>query len=242
MINKKEIFRHEKKYLISYPQKELLTQRFSPLLKLDRHTRDGVYTIRSLYFDDYWDSAYAEKDAGILMRKKYRIRIYNGNDQAIKLERKKKFGADIFKESAPLTREQVELIVTGHYDFLRTSSHPLCREFYVECVSHMLRPRVMVDYEREPWVLDEGTVRLTFDSHVRAIVGSFDLFDSNLPSLPVLAPGKLVFEVKYTEYMPQLVREVLPTSSDEFLAVSKYVLCYEKTRYLHGFDYWYPTD
>ena len=25
--------------------------------------------IRSLYFDDYWNSAYEEKEAGILMRK-----------------------------------------------------------------------------------------------------------------------------------------------------------------------------
>ena len=35
------------------------------------------------------------------MRKKYRIRIYNNNDKFIKLERKKKFGSYIYKESAP---------------------------------------------------------------------------------------------------------------------------------------------
>ncbi len=44
-----------------------------------------------------------EKDAGVLMRKKYRIRIYNFQDHYIRLERKKrKFGAYIYKrESAP---------------------------------------------------------------------------------------------------------------------------------------------
>ena len=46
--------------------------------------RDSGYTIRSLYFDDYWNSAYAEKDAGILVRKKYRIRIYNFGTNSIK--------------------------------------------------------------------------------------------------------------------------------------------------------------
>ena len=42
------------------------------------------------------------------------------------------------------------------------SEHQLCREFYVEYVSNVLRPRVIVDYEREPWILDAGTVRVTF--------------------------------------------------------------------------------
>ena len=55
-----------------------------------------------------------------------------------------------------------------------------------------------MDYEREPWVMDEGTVRITFDSNVRAAVGSFDIFDATLPALPVLEPGKLVMEVKFT--------------------------------------------
>ena len=62
-------------------------------LTRDKHARAGGYTIRSLYFDDYCNSAYEEKDAGILMRKKYRVRIYNGSDKVIKLERKKKYGA-----------------------------------------------------------------------------------------------------------------------------------------------------
>lgn len=38
------------------------------------------------------------------MRKKYRVRIYNGSDKVIKLERKKKYGSWIYKEDAPLTR------------------------------------------------------------------------------------------------------------------------------------------
>ena len=35
-------------------------------------------------------------------------------------------------------------------------------------MTNVMRPRVIVDYEREPWVYDTGTVRLTFDSNVRA--------------------------------------------------------------------------
>lgn len=69
MKSKKELFRNEWKYLISVGEKELLRLRMSPFLHLDSHADEGGYMIRSLYFDDYWNSAYKEKEAGILMRK-----------------------------------------------------------------------------------------------------------------------------------------------------------------------------
>lgn len=84
-----ERYRHELKYLINEGEHAALACRMAPVFKLDKHAQAGGYTIRSLYFDDYCNSAYEEKDAGILMRKKYRVRIYNGGDKVIKLERKK---------------------------------------------------------------------------------------------------------------------------------------------------------
>ena len=214
---KKERFRNEWKYLISTSEKEVLNLRMKPLMKLDPHAENGGYLIRSLYFDDY-------------------------SDRSIKLERKKKHGSYIFKESAPLTREEVEKILAGDYEFLLKSPYNLCREFYIECMSNMMRPRTIVDYEREPWIMDEGTVRITFDTDVRAAVGSYDIFDSTLPALSVLEPGKLIMEVKFTEMLPQILINLLPPQAAEFTAVSKYVLCYEKTRYMNGFEYWYDTQ
>lgn len=236
-----EKYRHEWKYLIDTAQKELICQRLSPFLQLDKHAANGGYMIRSLYFDDYFNTAYEEKDAGVLERKKYRIRIYNCSDSSIKLERKKKFGSYIYKEAATLTRDEVYKILDGDYEFLLQSKYPLCREFYYECVSNVMRPRTIVDYDREPWILDEGTVRITFDMDVRAAVGSYDIFDATLPALPVLEDGKCVMEVKYTEFLPKFVRDVLPDRASEFTAVSKYVLCYEKTEYMNSFKYWYEN-
>ena len=81
MLFRSEAFRNEWKYLISTSEKEMLMLRLKPFLQPDPHAGEGGYYIRSLYFDDYWSSAYAEKEAGVLMRKKYRIRIYNNNDK-----------------------------------------------------------------------------------------------------------------------------------------------------------------
>lgn len=76
----------------------------------------------------------------------------------------------------------------------------------------MMRLWVIVNYERAPWVMDEGTVCITSDMNVRAAVGSFDIFDATLSALLVLEPGKLVMEVKFTEFCPQLVRDTVPPS------------------------------
>ena len=43
---------------------------------------------------------------------------------------------------------------------------------------------------------------------------------------------------KFTEFCPQLVRDMVPPGAAELTAVSKYCLCYEKTAYLRGFNYW----
>ena len=232
------VFRHEWKYLINYGEYEVLKVRMAPYFRLDPNAEHGEYSIRSLYFDDYFGSAYKEKEMGIFFRKKYRIRIYNYSDKGIKLERKIKNDKYIYKESANLTRAQVESILSGDYEFLLKSEDNLLKEFYFECVSNVLRPRVIVDYERTPYILDSGTVRITFDKKVRAAVGGFDIFDSELPTLNAIPSDKLIMEVKYTEFLPQLVRELCPPASSEFTAASKFVLWCDKTAYLTGNDYY----
>lgn len=63
---KKERFRNEWKYLISTSEKEVLNLRMKPLMKLDPHAENGGYLIRSLYFDDYWNSDMKKRKAAFL--------------------------------------------------------------------------------------------------------------------------------------------------------------------------------
>lgn len=222
----KQTYRHELKYLINLPDWALLRSRLMPIVSRDAHAGPGgEYWIRSLYFDDYWDTAYEEKELGVLLRRKYRIRVYNCSDAIIRLERKSKYGQYIHKESAPLAREEVARILEGDYGFLLKSPHNLLREFYFECTSRILRPRVIVDYDREPFVMAAGDVRITFDKHVRAGFGAFDLFDPQLATCEVLSADRMIMEVKFTTFLPGAVRRLLPPRSSELTAASKYVLC-----------------
>ena len=48
----------------------------------------------------------------------------------------------------------------------------------------------------------------------------------------------LVHKDVAAEFLPQIVRDILPGKAQEITAASKYVLCYDKASYLRGFDYW----
>ena len=72
MKSNRPVYRNEWKYVISQAEKEVLKQRMKHVFLMDPNAGDTGYMIRSLYFDDYWNSAYAEKDAGVYGRKKYR--------------------------------------------------------------------------------------------------------------------------------------------------------------------------
>lgn len=225
-------FRNEWKYYLSLWDASTTRARLADVMHHDANATDGGYTIRSLYFDDYWDSAYHDKIEGVQHRTKWRIRIYNYSDRTIKLERKVKDGAYIFKQDASLTHEEFDRVMYGDYAFLLASPQPLCREFYAACVSQLMRPKVIVDYEREPFVYDPGTVRVTFDSNLRAAAPTADIFNPELPTYTAVPFGRTIMEVKFTEFYPQFVKELVPPGAHNLSAISKYVLCYERMHHL----------
>ena len=230
----KPLYRHELKYSITYKEREALLHRFGPLLKRDANGSEDGYTIRSLYFDDMWNTAYTEKVAGTFLRKKYRIRIYNYSDKVIKLECKEKQGNYIHKTAASLSRTEVERILKGDYGFLLKRDEILCKEFYLECTTKMMRPSVIVDYERDAFVEAVGDVRITFDKHVRAAWMNFDIFDEKLPAYEVLESDRLIMEVKYTEALPEVVRRVISPYNSIQVAASKFTMCEDKKYELTG--------
>ncbi|RCW45599.1 polyphosphate polymerase domain-containing protein [Paenibacillus prosopidis] len=220
--------RHELKYYL-HPQEYLaLRQRVSALLPLDSHAigKDG-YGIRSLYFDSPQDSALFDKTNGIFRRHKYRIRIYNGSDWTIKLERKNKFGEFVNKESASLGREDYDQILSGDTSCLQSSPIPLVQDFYRALVHEGYRPAVIVDYTREAYVYEHGDVRITFDKRLAAGINTYDLFDPHLIMTETLEPTRTILEVKFNEYLPEMIRLLASPHASNRSAISKYVICRE---------------
>ncbi len=219
--------RHELKYFINPGDLALLRCRLKPVLKLDRHCAgpDRSYAIRSLYLDDVQDSAYYDKQMGVAHRDKYRIRIYNYSDQVIFLERKRKQGDLIQKSSVRITRNLAERIIAGSCSGLEKTGVPLLMDLYAEMRLHLMRARVIVDYDREAYVHPAENVRITFDKRVRSGLYSADLFGPALPTVRAMPDGREVLEVKFDRYMPDFISALMRGVPMERSAISKYVLC-----------------
>ena len=223
-------FRPEYKYYINYFEHEVLSRKLGIFLKTDKNSDiNGNYRIRSLYFDDHLNTALYEKQAGILSRVKFRIRVYNLNDEVIKLEKKGRRGEFIYKESAHLTREEYDLILAEDYNFLKRSSYALFNEFYFSIKSMHSRPTVIVDYIREAYISDINNIRITFDKELRTGLNLTDLFN-NGPTVDVMEEPKMILEIKYYHFLPDYLKQMLQISSSQRYAISKYAICRKYTK------------
>ncbi len=226
MKNHNHTLRHEFKYYINLKTYQILKQRISVVAKRDENTkRDEGYLISSLYFDDYQNSALKEKIDGDRFRKKFRIRVYEKESGLIKLESKSKLDSWTAKESTRITYEEYQKILEEDYEFLIQKEDPLCRELYSLIKTRLLKPKVIVEYEREAYVVDEGNVRLTFDKQLRSSINGLDIFDPNVVYSAALAEEIMVFEVKYDDFIPKHIRALINEPSMQRYAVSKYVIC-----------------
>lgn len=218
--------RHELKYFIDPAELAALRARLRPALNMDRHNVGGrPYVIRSLYFDTLDDSAFYEKQAGVEHRDKYRIRVYNFSDKAIFLERKRKIGDLIHKSSVQITRRLCEQLIAGDPTGLQRSNNALIQDTYVQMRTRLLRPRVIVDYEREAYLHPAEDTRITFDLNLHSGLHSVDLFNPRLPTVSPHDFNSEILEIKFNNYLPPYIAGLLNGIHADRSAISKYVLC-----------------
>ena len=223
--------RHEYKIVLTRAQYFVLSARMRALMTPDPHmpSADG-YLISSLYFDDMQESAYYEKLSGSADRKKYRMRIYNGDLSRIRLECKHKVADRIEKRSAPLDEATYHALMRGDASVLAEQEHPLCREMYGLCASRRMTPRVVVSYLREAYVHPLSNTRVTFDKQLRAGWTGEAMLRQMADDVPVFPTGEfpypeaVILEIKYDEFIPKFITDALQTGGT-LLAASKYVLC-----------------
>ena len=221
-------FRHELKYLISSAEVTMLRTRLSGLISLDAHAKNGHYTIRSLYFDDYDDRCLLENENGTDPREKFRIRIYNGSAERISLECKRKERGMTHKTSCPLTREQTELLMAGKIVPNVADRPPLLQKLTAQMMTRRLHPVVIVDYLREAYLHPAEEVRITFDMQLRSGLNSVDMFNPYLPTVPPFDHDEIILEVKYNQVLPPYIASLLTYALRDGAcrsAISKYVYC-----------------
>ena len=217
-------YRHEWKHMINHCDMMVLRQRLSIVAHRDSHALDGKYEIRSLYFDNTDDKALREKIDGINIREKFRIRYYNGDTSVIHLEKKNKVNGLCLKDSAELSKVQAQWLMDGHYEWMSGCGVALIEELYSKMTAQGLRPKTIVDYTREPFAFAPGNVRITLDYNIRTGLHCTDFLNPDCITVPA-GDAAIILEVKWDEYLPDIIRDAIQLENRQVSAFSKYAAC-----------------
>jgi len=227
-INKK--IRNEFKYILDSYQAAAIEDYIKRLqLAVDQYSRSGSYTITSLYFDTPDLRDYYQKLAGLENRKKLRARVYANrfDDPGVShvwLEVKVKQNMSNFKYRVPVLLKDWEAFSGGDNFFDITKIH----KFYpddLKAFSYLFlrgnyKPHAVVRYVRKAFEGDFfSNFRLTLDSQIEAC--HWNYFKRRMGT-ELVAPGKVVMEVKFIKSMPWWFRNLLEKFHLSRQAFSKY--------------------
>lgn len=217
--------RYEKKYIISFSQKEQLLARISDILLPDEF---GESTLCNLYFDtpDYrLIRASIERP---VFKEKLRIRSYGipDKDSNVFVELKKKYKGVVYKRRINMTYEEA-------VDLLCRRNLPLSKGQVLGEVAYFmghykgLRPSVSIFCERSAFYsAEDENLRLTFDRNVRFRNQLLDLSLGD-DGTRILEDGLFIMEIKSLNSIPLSIVHTLNELEIYPRSFSKYGKAYE---------------
>lgn len=223
-MEQQDCYRHELKYVITYPQYLELRNRLKVVMQTDIHAReDGRYQIRSIYFDNIADKALRENRTGALKREKFRIRYYNDDLSFLTLEKKMKYNNLCMKFDTRITEQECRSLLDGQTAWMRGHPDSLVQELYTKMQYQMLRPRILVSYIREPYIYKAGNVRITFDFDIRTTLYHRKFLEEDISDIPAADwPREIILEIKYDAFLPEIIENLIQTDKIRQQAFSKY--------------------
>lgn len=220
-------YRHELKYPITTAERFMELSRIGALAEPDTHSQNGIYHIRSIYFDNYGDRHWRDTLDGVDDRIKYRIRAYDCDSSFIRLERKEKKHGMTAKVSCRIDEEQCRKLMKGMWPDQVRPDQLLLQELAVKMQTERLMPKVIVAYDRIPFVYraEDANVRVTFDHNILSIPDVDAFFDRGCMGRSILSAGTELMEVKFDAFLPDEMKHLLQLENRHISSFSKYDLC-----------------
>nr|WP_297934997.1 polyphosphate polymerase domain-containing protein [uncultured Blautia sp.] len=219
-----EVLRQEKKFLISLAQMYEYSGMLEKIMMADVHNQGDGYVIRSLYFDTLDDKDYTEKEDGVELRRKIRLRCYGSDFSYGVLEMKQKQGAMQKKRSLKMSKEDAVKLIHRDYGVLLNYEDPFAQECYALMSLQGYVPKSVVEYRRKAYIAKENKIRVTFDHHIVGTESCFDIFRKDLLQNSLLEPYLAVLEVKFNGFLLTYIKDLLLRCQKSELSVSKYSL------------------
>ena len=239
MIENKTLQRYEFKYFLPKNIGEEIKNHVSKFMILDQFANLDLkknYFVRSIYFEDEFNSNFEEKINGYRIRKKFRLRYYNKNvdNSPVFLETKGRNLERTYKRRVGLDNSDLEIIKQGKFLFNLIKKYPKSipiQDFVFEFYKKKLKPKILIDYEREPYVNKHGLYfRLTFDQNLSCINLNNKLNKNILDKSIECKSGFTILEVKFERSIPLWFHRIIQSYNLRRQSISKFVLgmCYAK--------------
>ncbi len=210
-------YRVEDKYLITDIQINYLKMRLKDYMQLDSHSTDGAYLVRSMYFDDRYNSCLLANENSVDQRYKYRIRTYDNDLSTLRLEKKSVRKGYVHKDSCLLDISKISKITAP-----QSEDAFLYKCLYKDINLRGFHPVSIVEYERTAFVEKIGNVRITFDRNIGGCYETDRFTESVMPVIPLLPRGTHILEVKYDEILPGYIKRLINTGNLTKTSYSKY--------------------
>lgn len=197
-----------------------------PFMAEDRY---GQHTIRNIYFDTENYRLIRNSIEKPVYKEKLRLRSYRSADRntMIFVELKKKYDSIVYKRRVSMAQEQAL-----HWLCQRKApptDGQIEREItYLRDYYQTLQPKVFLSYDRQAYYGKEDPgLRITFDRNI--LCRTEALFLSEEPGgIPILAPEKILMEIKSTGGMPLWLTHILTAERLFKTSYSKYGSAYER--------------
>ena len=221
--------RYEFKYILEKDLRIIIERDVKNFMKLDAYAKQNQsYFVRSLYFDDPSFVNYFEKIDGIKLRHKFRLRTYTNEyneNIPIFLEVKGRINQRTYKKRLKIVKSDL-IKFEGSDDLIRLNkkdiNNDLLNFFMFEKLRKNIRPLVLTDYHRAPYISDyDRNFRVTFDKNL-IIKKTDSLFDNKNCFARNCLKGYTILEVKFDRRMPKWFHRIVQTYNLRRLSVSKF--------------------
>jgi hypothetical protein len=231
-----DVFRYERKYVVSEIAADAIRRFLAPHLMPDEHMNPAEprgYQVSSLYLDCSRFTMYRQTVEGIRSRYKLRIRFYDELEESLALlEIKTRLADSIHKQRAAIAKSAVARFLCGGAlstaDLLAPSDKSVraLAEFCERRDRTNAEPAAFVSYWREAYISRQtDDVRVTID---RQLVGRDGRLAQSLKYSEqdtLAAPGKVVLELKNSGRAPGWMRDLVRTFKLQRVSFPKYVYC-----------------
>jgi hypothetical protein len=230
--------RYELKFPIDAAIKDAILARGRHALSADAHGMDAIYRVSSQYFDTRDFACYREKIDGERARRKFRLRYYTidpNGDPPVRdayLEIKHRINNTVYKERIRLTDHGASAILADTSQLRSIEQHAHAAELGKAVTIDAIKRAAavpgfhavhVISYLREAW---EGSVdrraRLTFDAGCRVYRPDAYLDAGGLTGTPIVAPDRLIAEVKFDHAVPRWLRDIVAELGLKARRFSKY--------------------